>query len=257
MQTVERAQERGCIDVATTEVGKAVSDSQLVIMATPLGQFRQLLEQLAEYDHDDLCITDVGSVKQAVCDAAQQVLPDPVRFVGAHPMAGSEQHGPEHASADLFRGRLCILTPNAADPLNSERALNRVRDCWTQLGMRLIEMSPQQHDRHMAAISHLPHGIAAVLVHVAQKRGAMGVASTGFRDVTRIASGDPTVWTDIFNANRAAVIESIDTLMDDMRDLRAVIADAQDDVLFDWLKEAKRMRDHWLATQGRAAHQDE
>ena len=153
-ETVARAREKGCIDIASTDIASSVPNSQWVIVATPLGAFSEILGQLAKHDHDGLIITDVGSTKRWVCDQARQLLPQPNRFVGSHPMAGGERHGPEYARADLFRDKPCILIE---EPDTDPDSLNAVEDLWRRLGMRLTRMSAQQHDETVALISHLPH----------------------------------------------------------------------------------------------------
>jgi prephenate dehydrogenase len=243
-ETVERAKQLGCIDEAATEIGPAVAESQLVVMATPLGAFRAALDAIAAADHDRLIITDVGSAKQRVCDDAKLALPDPTRFVGSHPMAGSEKQGPQHADADLFRGRLCILTPEGTAA--GEHAIATVSGLWRTLGMRLTTKTPREHDRLMAAISHLPHAAAALLVGLADRKNALGVAATGFRDTTRVASGDPTVWCDIFKTNRPAVVEAMNELIESLQDFRDMLADGQDEHVFALLEAAKGARDRWV-----------
>ncbi len=242
-ETLGRAQQRGCIDAGTTDLPAALEDTHLLILATPLGRFRDLLQQVAAHDHDRLIMTDVGSVKQAVCDDAAALLPDPSRFVGAHPMAGSEQQGPDHASADLFRDKPCILTP--IDTQANDDAQHAVRSLWAMLGMRLVEQHAAEHDQQMAVISHLPHALAVLLVESAQQANALDVASTGFGDTTRIASGDPTIWEDIFKLNAPAVVNAIDAYINDLQQFKRAVADGNDQAIADLLQRAKATRDAW------------
>ena len=198
-QTLERARQLGCVDEVCHDLGSALPGCGLVILATPLKAFAGLFQEIAQADHEGLIVTDVGSTKRQVCDDAIRVLPDPRRFVGSHPMAGGERHGPDHARGDLFEGKPCIVTP-AQDA--HELAVGRVEQLWRSLGMRLVQMTPQEHDRAVAAISHLPHVVAVLLVELAEKRNTLQIASTGFGDTTRIAAGDPGLWADIFTLNR-------------------------------------------------------
>jgi prephenate dehydrogenase len=245
LETVEKAREIGCVDQALplARLPEALRDSQVVILATPISTFTELLEQIVAADHDDLAITDAGSTKQFVCAEARRVLPKPQRFIGAHPMAGGERHGPQHARADLFRGRPCILTPETnADP----KMLERVEELWKTLGMRLVRLSASEHDAQAARISHLPHLLAALLVQLAGREGGLDIASTGFRDTTRIASSDPQLWADVFATNGPAVISALDALLSDAAGFKDLLASGDHQRLIDWLQESKDRRDRWL-----------
>jgi len=243
LETVERARELGCVDEAATDLGVAVQASQLVVLATPLGTFTQLLVTLARFDHGDLVMTDVGSTKQQVCADAQRLLPVPARFVGSHPMAGGEQHGPDAAKADLLQGKPCVIT---AGPDTDPHALRTVETLWSTLGMRLVHMPADQHDKKVACISHLPHALSSLLLKIAVDQGGLDLASTGFRDTTRVASGDPQVWRDIFATNRQAVLETIDAFIQETSEFRKVLADGDDYRLFEILRHAKQVRDDWI-----------
>ncbi len=242
-EIVERARQLGCIDEAGTDIGAAVRNSQLVLLATPLSAFEAILEQLAKHDHPDLVVTDVGSTKQAVCADVRRLLPHPARFVGSHPMAGGEQHGPDAARADLFKGKPCILTPEPdADP----DAVRTVESLWTMLQMRLIRMPACEHDQHVARISHLPHALASLLLELAVQHRSLRLASTGFRDTTRVASADPRVWLDIFATNRQAVIETIDAFTQQLAAFRRTLSQGNDQDLLALLDQTKQMRDQWI-----------
>jgi prephenate dehydrogenase len=247
METLEQARQLGCIDEPAADLPAALrqpAGRDLVVLCTPLSAFESLLATLAGCDHPGLIITDAGSTKQVVCDAARRLLPDPSRFVGAHPMAGSELHGPQHAKADLFVNRLCILTPQGTGA--SDESLQVVRDFWQALGLRLTEKTPAEHDRVVAAISHLPHAMAVLLVQLADERTAISIAATGFRDTTRVASGDPRVWTDIFTTNRAAMLEAIDLFADHLQQFRRLVSDGHEADMMKLLSNVKKARDTWL-----------
>ena len=243
IETVQRAVELGCVDTAETDLGVAVRESQLVILATPLGKFAYLLKELALHDHDQLVITDVGSTKQQVCTDARAILPIPARFIGSHPMAGGEQHGPNAARADLFKGKPCVITDDAdSDPT----ARQRVETLWTTLQMRVIHMSAAEHDQKVARISHLPHALAVLLLDLVTNQGGLDLASTGFRDTTRVASGDPEVWLDIFTTNRQAVIETIDQYASQLSGFKNLLLKEKDNELLEMLKSNKEARDEWI-----------
>lgn len=247
---VEKARQLRCIDAGAVSIGEAVAQvadpqsRQLAVLCTPLSTFAGLFAELASCDRPGLIITDAGSTKKQVCDDAERLLPDATRFVGAHPMAGSELHGPEHAKADLFKGRLCILTPDGTG--SSPAALATVSELWRTLGMKLTEKMPMDHDHVVAAISHLPHAMAVLLVRLADERKAISIAATGFRDTTRIASGDPRVWTDIFTTNRDAMLDSIDHFAMQLAAFRNVVSSGDEAEMLRLLTEVKHARDTWL-----------
>jgi len=246
MQTVNRARELGCIDEATTDLSAVVGESQLVILAVPLGAFAAVFAQLADCVHDRLIITDVGSTKMKVCELAKQHLPDVRQFVGSHPMAGNEQRGPDAARADLFANKPCIITPeDNTDP----KALGVVESLWEMLGMSLIRMSAQEHDRQAAIISHLPHVAAVLLVQVAAEQGGWELASTGFGDTTRLASSNPPMRADILVANRKPIIEALAALRDQLDHFHQLLGSADHDALLQVLTEAKKVREAWLDHQ--------
>jgi prephenate dehydrogenase len=171
-------------------------------------------------------------------------------------MAGSEQHGPSAARADLFRHKPCVMT---SGPYSGSPAAQAVRGLWEALGMRVIEMSAEEHDRCVALVSHLPHAVAALLVQAAtaegeaggvggaRAAGAMDVASSGFGDTTRVASGDPVVWADIFESNRASVIDALDGFAERLATFRRLLArgDAREEIL-EILASSKSERDRWV-----------
>lgn len=244
--TLETARARGCVDETSTDLAGVLGEDQLVVLAAPLGQFAALLETVGRSGARNVAVTDAGSTKARVCADAQRLLADPGWFVGAHPMAGSERQGPEHARGDLFTGRPCILTPTGA---THPQALAAATWLWTTLGMRLLRMDPAEHDRQVAAISHLPHAAAVVLVHLAADAAAMRVASSGFRDTTRVASGSPEVWADIFESNRAAVADALARYGELLDHFRAVLTHGSRDDLLALLRQAKERRDAWHECQ--------
>ncbi len=254
-ETLDKARVLGCFDSLTTETAEALGEAaalgntqpHLAVAAAPLGHFQEIFVKLAAADDGGLIVTDVGSTKATVCQMAEQLLPDAKRFVGSHPMAGSEQQGPDAADAELFDGKPCVVTPwGQADA----QAIELVESVWTSVGMRLVRMSPEDHDKNVALISHLPHAVAALLVQVAAGAGGEGVfdiASTGFGDTTRIAAGDPGLWVDIFRENREAFLDSVDHFESALKALRDLVKHGDDDALLAVLENAKRARDTWGA----------
>lgn len=244
--TAAQAVARGCVDEGTTDLAAAVGRSRLVVLATPLGRFAGLLEQISALDHAQLVITDLGSTKAQVGQDARRLLPVPQRFVGSHPMAGSEQRGPAAARADLFGGKPCIITPETdTDP----ESLRTVEAMWKILGMRVLHMSARQHDRKTAVISHLPHAVAVLLIRVAGACGGLQIASTGFADTTRLASSNPTMRCDIMIANRDELLRALEVLQDHAEQLRTVLVDGDAAQLLALLEAAQQKRDDWLESR--------
>ena len=206
--TLKKALASGAIDEAAVTPADAVNGADLVILCTPVGTFPELLKNIGPSLADGAVVTDVGSTKASVVEAAEKFLPATARFVGSHPMAGSEKRGVEHARADLFGAALCILTP---DGRTHPTALERVESFWQMLGMRTARISPAEHDRRLADVSHLPHAVAAALIGM-QEEASLALAGKGFADATRIAAGDGGLWRDIFIDNRENVIASIERL---------------------------------------------
>jgi prephenate dehydrogenase len=213
----------GVLDRAAGSVAEAVRDADLVLLAVPVGAMRPVLRAVAAAAATTAVISDVGSTKGSVIEAARAELAGTAfgRFVPAHPIAGGELPGVEHADAALFRGKRLITTPvTETDP----SALAQVEALWMAAGAEVAPMTPEEHDRIFAAVSHLPHLLSFALV--AQIAGAadgarkLGFAGAGFRDFTRIAASSPVMWRDIALANRAA-------LSAELRDYRALLDDLQ------------------------------
>jgi prephenate dehydrogenase len=243
--TLEAALRLGAVDEAYEEARAAVRDADLVILCTPVGILGSLLREIAGDLASGAVVTDVGSTKESVVDAAGEALPATARFVGSHPMAGSEKRGVEFAREDLFDGAVCITTPAArTDP----GALGQVEAFWQLLGMRTTRLSPVDHDRLLADVSHLPHAVAAALVSM-QQDPALGLCGKGFADLTRIAAGDPGLWRDILLDNRKNVRQSIDRLIVELRRLSRLLESEASGELEQWLRSASDRRQS-LAQRG-------
>lgn len=237
--TLEKAVEVGAIDEFSTDPGKSVAGSDLVILCTPVGVLTDLVGQIGKNLSDAAIVTDVGSTKASVVHAAETLLPKAARFVGSHPMAGSEKRGVEFARADLFRHAMCILTPTERTDAS---ALKSVDDFWRLLGMRTTQLPPGDHDRLLADVSHLPHLVAAALVAM-QHDNALDLAGKGFLDTTRIASGDGALWRDILLDNRANLGFSIARLKEQLFHLEHWLATGRGEDLCKWLDAASARRD--------------
>jgi len=240
--TLDAALKIGAIHEAYDQLAPAVRDSDLVILCTPVGLFSQLLHELGPLLSPHAIVTDVGSTKRSIVAAAEGFPPNPSRFVGSHPMAGSEKRGIEHARADLYRGALCILTPTSR---TSPQVLAEVREFWQMLGMQTCEISPDEHDRRLADVSHLPHAIAASLITL-QEDASFALAGKGFLDMTRIGSGDAILWRDIFLDNRDYLKESLARLRRQIGALEDLLDPTQADALQSWLEHASQRRQKML-----------
>jgi cyclohexadieny/prephenate dehydrogenase len=237
LDRLHAAHQAGVIDAVAASFDQ-VENAGLVVVCTPVDRIADDVRQAAVLGPRTL-ITDTGSVKGCILDELRGTLPEGVAFVGAHPMAGSEKTGWEHARADLFVDRLCVLTPEANTPADAVAA---VEQFWESLGMRTQRMTPEDHDLAVAATSHAPHVAAAAVVSLLDDSNAQ-LVSTGFRDATRIAAGDPSLWLAILRGNRTAVTNEIDRLIRQLTTYRHVIGTDDAPQLMRLLSEAQKCRD--------------
>jgi len=235
----EQAVALGAADEATHDLRRAVADAEVVVLATPIGVMRSLAEEIKFALRPECIVTDVGSVKYDLVTQLAAVLP---RFVGSHPMAGSEQAGIEAARRDLFVNAACLVTPTET---TDRAALQWVHDFWQSLGGVVRTLSPQAHDEMVARVSHLPHAVAAAVVNVVCREDgqALNFVGPGFRDFTRIAGGPPAMWTEICLENRHELSRSLDALMEELGRWRAALENRDAVELQALLKRAKHYRD--------------
>ncbi|MDB5171272.1 MAG: Prephenate dehydrogenase [Phycisphaerales bacterium] len=236
--TLDAAIGLGAIDEGYDDLSQAVRGADLVILCTPVGLFRRLLAEMAPLLAPGTLVTDVGSTKRSIVRAAEELLPGGVHFVGSHPMAGSEKRGVEFARADLYEGALCIVTPTERTDAG---ALEKVEGFWRMLGMRTCRVSPEEHDRRLSDVSHLPHALAAALVST-QEEASAALAGKGFSDMTRIAGGDPGLWRDILMDNRDNVRASIGALRERLDGLDALLEKGDLEGVRAWLEQAAQRR---------------
>lgn len=242
---LQRAIDLGVIDGFETRLQGAVEDADLIVIAVPVGAIGSVLSEMRPYLAPDAVITDVGSTKQGVVVAAREQLGSAMAaFVPGHPIAGDERRGVEASRADLFDGRVVLLTPVAETrPL----AVARVRALWEAAGAQVAEMDPDRHDQILAATSHLPHVLAYALVDTLARLDDSGeifrYAAGGFRDFTRIASSDPVMWRDICLANGQRIREVLAQYRAGLDELDALIAGADGEGLVELFKRAKAVRD--------------
>lgn len=234
---LDAAIEAGVIDSAATDID-AIDTADLVVVCTPVDRIADDVRRAAALGPGTL-ITDAGSVKGCILDELRGALPEGVCFVGAHPMAGSEKTGWENGRADLFADRLCVLTPADDSP---PQAVDSVENFWQSLGMRTLRMSGGEHDRAVAATSHVPHVAAAALVSLINDANA-ALASTGFRDSTRIAAGDPALWVPILSGNKSAVTDHLDAFIAQLTTYREALNNGDTELIERLLTIARQRRE--------------
>lgn len=238
-ETLAKAKALGAIDEFTTDLAAGVRSADIVVFCSPVDQIAKQAREAAPYAMTGAHFTDAGSTKANIVRELEKTLPAHIRFVGAHPLAGSEKQGAENARADLFDGRVCVLTPTQrTDPAAAER----INLFWQSLGCVVKRLSPEEHDLALATTSHLPHMVAALLAQELPQKWREFTA-TGFRDTTRIASGDPALWTAIARENALALSHALDRFRDRLDELREAVLNQDADRLTDILTDAKRVRD--------------
>jgi cyclohexadieny/prephenate dehydrogenase len=232
-------------DHYTTHAAEAAADADLVILSIPVGASGDIAREIAPVLKQGAIVSDVGSVKLSVIRQVEPHLPRGVHFVPAHPVAGTEHSGPEAGFAELFQGRYCILTPPEGTDAG---AIERVREFWQGLGSNVETMAAEHHDLVLAITSHVPHliaynivGTAAHLEEVTQSE-VMKFAAGGFRDFTRIAASDPTMWRDVFLNNREAVLEMLGRFSEDLTALQRAIRFGDGDALFELFTRTRAIR---------------
>ncbi len=251
--TTERARQLGVIDVEAPSALLAVSGSDIVLMAVPVSATEATLKSIKHLITPKMLIMDVGSTKRDVVDAARRVLKDHIgSFIPAHPIAGKELSGVEHADADLYHGKQVILTPIERTQTSH---LQKATDLWTALGCQVLKMAPEAHDAAYAAVSHLPHLIAFALMNAINNqphgRDFLSLAGPGFRDFTRIAASDPHVWRDILISNKQEILAQSKLFQKAMMQLQDLISEDKSAILESEIAKASLTRAQWRMTSKR------
>jgi cyclohexadieny/prephenate dehydrogenase len=243
--TRTKAKDIGLVDAVFPSPGAAVEDADLVILCSPVGTYAALAAEIAPALKPGAILTDVGSVKGAVVRDVEGHVPPGVHFIPGHPIAGTEQSGPESGFAELFINRWCILTPlPGADP----QAVERLSAFWRACGSNVEIMTPEHHDLVLAITSHLPHLIAYNIVSTAAdleevtSSEVIKYSAGGFRDFTRIAASDPTMWRDVFLNNKDAVLEMLGRFSEDLSALQRAIRWGDGDTLFSIFSRSRQIR---------------
>ncbi|MFL6673550.1 MAG: prephenate dehydrogenase [Massilia sp.] len=243
-----RALALGIVDATTGSPEEAMRGADLVLLAAPVAQTGPILAQLAPWLEPGTVITDAGSTKSDVVAAARAALGGRVnQFVPGHPIAGRESNGPDAALAELYRGKKAVLTPL---PENADADVERVAAAWRACGAVIHQLTPADHDKVFAAVSHLPHLLAYALVDDIAAKPHAGLlfqyAASGFRDFTRIAGSSPEMWRDISLANRDALLTELDAYLAQLTSLRAMLANRDGAALEGVYANAQRARHEWI-----------
>ena len=247
--SLKDCEKAGAVDYATTDLLAAVSNSDLVILCTPLSQMRLRVAEMLPALKCGAIITDVGSVKAGVVRELESLLKKSgAQFVGSHPMAGAEKTGVSAARADLFVDAVCVVTPTKR---SNTVAVRKTEQFWKSLGARTLKLAPVQHDVLVSRSSHLPHIAAAALANLvlapASPEFQSALCANGFRDTTRIASGSPEMWRDIALANRKNLSRSVDAFVSELQQFQRILKKTDAKAISKFLETAKARRDNWCA----------
>lgn len=244
-ETISACEQTGATDRTTMDLQDAVSEADIVVLSTPLGEMAAISRRMLPALASSAVVTDVGSVKASVvADLEALIASSGASFVGSHPMAGSEKSGVLAAQSDLFEAVVCVLTPT---PRTQPAALAKVRALWEAVGARVLELSSEAHDVLVSRSSHLPHIVATELANFVltpdRPREQRDLCATGFKSTTRLASGSPEMWCDIALANRAALICALASYREGLADFQRMLEAGDGPALLKYFAQAKERRD--------------
>lgn len=237
--TLMQAVKSKAVDQAQSDLQKAVKGADLIILATPVETILKILGQIKGYVKRNCIVTDIGSAKEEIVDAAEKLLPHPDFFVGSHPMVGSEKRGVANAISDLYEGAACLMTPTEK---TNQVAKEKVKAFWTRLGMTVKVIAPADHDEILSYVSHLPHLLAYGMVGTVPEK-YLDFSSKGFKDTTRIAGSSPQMWSDICLANSKNVLKALDEIVQELALYRKAIVNRDSTALVQYFTKAKEKRD--------------
>ncbi|MCS5590310.1 MAG: prephenate dehydrogenase/arogenate dehydrogenase family protein [Candidatus Thioglobus sp.] len=246
LSRLESAQKSNIIDQYSIDISEALDSASIVVIATPVGTFESILRELKPYITEGMIITDVGSTKMGIAKAAREILVEMAScFVPAHPIAGKEKSGFESSDAELFLNKKVIITPLE---INTDKTINSLKKLWEDVGADVDFMSAHSHDELLGMTSHLPHMLAFSLVNylITQNPSASIYAAGGFKDFSRIASGDAVMWRDICLNNRDQIIAHIKSYQETLSALVDAIDNQDKDKLESFFRDAKTTRDSWV-----------
>ncbi len=240
--SVETGLKLGAIDEVANDLPDAAAGADLIVVCTPVGSVAEAIAEMESSLEDNCIVTDAGSTKRTIVEAVQGLTRASMHFVGSHPLAGSNQKGAAHSSANLFEGAVVFVTPVAS---TEPQVTETVNEFWTSLGGKVIEIGPEVHDRIVARTSHLPHVAASLLVAGLRTLGAEGtrLVGKGFLDTTRIAASDPEMWADICIHNADELREALLTLREDIDEFELYLTEGAYEKLFEFFRSIKYLRE--------------
>ena len=238
----------GVLDSTTTQINSEIKEASLIIIATPVAQTKNILQDIAPFISKDCIVTDVGSTKSNIMKESKLILKNKYsQFIGSHPIAGSEKHGASAAKIDLFDNKNIILTPNEE---TSNEKIRELTEFWESLGGVVTKMQAENHDKIFSTVSHLPHLIAFALVNLINdkkdKETLLNFAASGFRDFSRIAASSPEVWKDISIQNQNSILNDLKLFKKEITKLSEFIEAKDQKELEKYLKKASTTRKNWL-----------
>ena len=244
---LSEARRLGAIDTGVTDLSRGVGRADVVVVCTPVARIAHDVRDAAAHAHGGVLVTDAGSTKARIVEEVERDEQARRVFVAAHPIAGSERQGVAHGRADLFDRRACVLSPTPRTPLDR---LERARGFWAGLGCRLIEMEPAAHDEALALTSHLPHAVAAALAASVPPE-VLALAAGAYRDVTRVAGADPSLWTAIFRANRDPILHALAAYQSQLETFKHALTGDDERALQQWWEAARERRRRFDSLQDR------
>ncbi|MCK4778274.1 MAG: prephenate dehydrogenase [Actinomycetia bacterium] len=243
-ETIIEALNRGAVTEGTLDKKEGVKGADIIFVATPVQTVRSVVEEIYPYVKDKAIITDVGSTKSEIVSKIESFIPENINFIGGHPLAGSERTGIEAASPTLFKNTSYMLTPTKKTDSGAFKTLHKL---LTSIGANIVAMEPERHDKVTAYISHLPHLLASSLVQMTGEQSEdvenlLSFTAGGFRDMTRIAAGSPSIWVDIFLSNAGALSKVVDEYRDVLLKIKDAIKSKDKEVLNEFLEGARKKR---------------
>lgn len=236
----ERLRALGLFDDVRISITDAVQDCDVVVVASPVDRIAELVRQAVAASPANCLVTDVGSTKLGIVEALENDPQSREKFVAAHPIAGSERSGVEHSSSDLFDEKWIVITPGQS---TRRSWVEKAAAFWQLTGGKTREMTPKDHDTHLAAISHVPHLVSALIAKVAPP-DARPLVGSGWMDITRVAAGDPEMWAAICQENRKAISYELHRVRQEFDHLQKLVDNQQDEALRDWLSDAQQIKKH-------------
>ncbi len=242
-ENLQKAKDRNIIDSFETDPAAACKDADLVVLSTPVGSFLELAKAIIPGLKKGAVLTDVGSVKGTLVRDIERIMTKDVHYIGGHPIAGSDRSGIASANAGLFRDAKCIITPTES---SDSSALEKIKGLWKAFGSEIIMLSPEEHDRIYAAVSHLPHLLAYALVNTVAEMDSsyLTFSGKGFMDATRIASSSEELWNDICLLNRENLVEALAVFQKTLDRLEQYLKAGNSDFLKDEFRKARALREH-------------